>query len=855
MKRISLMLALFLTLSFGMAFAQGNGSSVNLDAVDGLQGGEIPTNLGADVTFHFGYTNGDGANKAKGITNGYSLSATGGATWTNGANGDEFSFGPAPGNFDLVWSVNTFSWDGAMSDTIGFGGSVMLGPGLPPGYSGPAVYFTVNFGTGGGFDNETFCVDSAYYPPSGTWMWAYGSTVGSFPPSWQGPHCFGLIDVPNLCPDFTAAPTSGGGDHCDLVVLQYAATDFEGDPITFSVTAGVGSIDANSGQYTYAPTLADVGASLGATILADDGLHGGACNTVDLVLNFTNVAPTIVCCAGVVPIGQGNTGSQCFSTNDEDCDPSTVSLGNISPTPAGNIYISGNNVVFETDPTDGGAAGTIYTVEVCVTDGVDENCCVVEFNVLTVEPFEVQIEKTHNTLQGMHVIVDVTLNKGSEEMGGYDILIAYDASALHFQAAIPGDFHTQCGWEYFNYRFGPNGNCGNQCPSGLLRVVAIAETNNGPNHPLCLKIDPLPAVLFSLDFVVSNDRTLECMYVPIRFYWADCGDNSIAYHPADDPLSSVQGVSRYVIDFDLIGHIEDMFTGFPTYTGVQSECLEGGGPDKPVPIQFVDFLNGGVDIVCADSIDDRGDINLNGNSNEIADAVLFSNYFVHGIGVFNVNYQGQVAATDVNADGLTLSVADLVYLIRIIVGDANPYPKLGAEAASYAYENGVMSVDSKMGAAFVVIEGNVNPTLLATEMEMNYAFDGRNTRVLVSKIDRVGFEGSFLQFDGRVVSVEFATYDGTPVAKTVIPRSYSLHQNYPNPFNGMTKIAFGMPFGGDYSLTIYNVTGQKVANFSGSADAGQITVDWDASNQASGVYFYKLDTDDFTDTKKMVYLK
>ena len=60
---------------------------------------------------------------------------------------------------------------------------------------------------------------------------------------------------------------------------------------------------------------------------------------------------------------------------------------------------------------------------------------------------------------------------------------------------------------------------------------------------------------------------------------------------------------------------------------------------------------GGIDIVCADSIDDRGDINLNGVANEVADAVLLGNYFVYGLSVFTINIEGQIAASDVNADG------------------------------------------------------------------------------------------------------------------------------------------------------------------------------------------------------------
>lgn len=165
-------------------------------------------------------------------------------------------------------------------------------------------------------------------------------------------------------------------------------------------------------------------------------------------------------------------------------------------------------------------------------------------------------------------------------------------------------------------------------------------------------------------------------------------------------------------------------------------------------------------------------------------------------------------------------------------------------------------MDLRMAAAFVVIEGEVNPTLLAEGMEMKYAFDGENTRVLVSRIELgAGFDNDFLTFDANIVSVEFATYDGAPVAKQEVPRSYSLQQNYPNPFNPKTTISFGMPHGGDYSLTIYNVAGQRVAGFEGTAEAGSVSVDWDASEHASGVYFYKLDTDNFSDTKKMVLLK
>jgi hypothetical protein len=448
-------------------------------------------------------------------------------------------------------------------------------------------------------------------------------------------------------------------------------------------------------------------------------------------------------------------------------------------------------------------------------------------------------------------------------MWGFDLLIAYDNSALSLVGVLEGDIYADCGWEYFNWRFGANGNCSNACPSGLVRVVGLAETNNGPNHPLCYLPPTLPEELFCLDFLVTNDRTFECQYVPVRFFWVDCGDNTISFNPSDDPTGLEQrlAVSRAIYDFDFFaGDISNGSTGFPSYYGAQDFCLEGGGDGKPAPVRFIDFINGGVDIVCADSIDDRGDINLNGLSNEVADAVLFTNYFVYGLAVFTVNVQGQIAATDVNADGLVLSVADLVYLIRIVIGDALPYAKLAPVAVNYTYNSqGVMSVKDnvQIGGAFVVVAGEMTPRLLADNMEMVYAYDGSNTRVLVWSRLGNNFTGDFLNVSGQVVSIDMATFEGQPVALEVLPTEFSLNQNYPNPFNPRTRISFALPTASDYTLTIYNVTGQKVTEFTGSHAAGNVEIDVDAANYSSGVYFYKLIADNgrFTETKKMVLVK
>ncbi len=91
---------------------------------------------------------------------------------------------------------------------------------------------------------------------------------------------------------------------------------------------------------------------------------------------------------------------------------------------------------------------------------------------------------------------------------------------------------------------------------------------------------------------------------------------------------------------------------------------------------------------------------------------------------------------------------------------------------------------------------------------------------------------------------------------TEVPKVYSLDQNYPNPFNPSTKIKFALPNSGFVSLKIYDILGNEVYTLDESyRKAGYYEASFDASNLASGVYFYKLVTSGYTATKKMLLIK
>ncbi|MBD3168434.1 MAG: T9SS type A sorting domain-containing protein [candidate division Zixibacteria bacterium] len=90
----------------------------------------------------------------------------------------------------------------------------------------------------------------------------------------------------------------------------------------------------------------------------------------------------------------------------------------------------------------------------------------------------------------------------------------------------------------------------------------------------------------------------------------------------------------------------------------------------------------------------------------------------------------------------------------------------------------------------------------------------------------------------------------------VLPTSFSLSQNYPNPFNAQSVIEYALPVSAKVELTVFNLLGQKVETLVNSnQQAGYHSVTWDASQYASGIYFYKLNAGDKVFTRQMTLLK
>jgi len=89
-----------------------------------------------------------------------------------------------------------------------------------------------------------------------------------------------------------------------------------------------------------------------------------------------------------------------------------------------------------------------------------------------------------------------------------------------------------------------------------------------------------------------------------------------------------------------------------------------------------------------------------------------------------------------------------------------------------------------------------------------------------------------------------------------LPTVFELKQNHPNPFNPATEISFSLPEACDVKLEVFNILGQSLTIvFEGDLKAGNHTYKWDGSEFSSGIYLFRLEAEQFVDTKKMILLK
>jgi hypothetical protein len=181
---------------------------------------------------------------------------------------------------------------------------------------------------------------------------------------------------------------------------------------------------------------------------------------------------------------------------------------------------------------------------------------------------------------------------------------------------------------------------------------------------------------------------------------------------------------------------------------------------------------------------------------------------------------------------------------------ARSYPY--AAAMSIAIDAaGDINVTGTVNSKFAVVQYAPDGSSKA-DYVVNSAGRGRHITADANAIYAAGWDG------GDYIVVKFDKDSPTGITNNGanIPSEFGLSQNYPNPFNPSTSINFDIPEAGNVQVIVYNALGKQVAALvNNNLTAGSYTVKWNAEGFSSGVYYYKLVTNSFTETKKMLLVK
>lgn len=231
----------------------------------------------------------------------------------------------------------------------------------------------------------------------------------------------------------------------------------------------------------------------------------------------------------------------------------------------------------------------------------------------------------------------------------------------------------------------------------------------------------------------------------------------------------------------------------------------------------------------------------------------------YGGGVLNTVYKGRVTLR--NSDSITVGWDNFDTLGTALFGE-------GVYRVAGAGWNGLGLFGPAMNGADAVNQVWALK-LLDDNDHLWYRFDPRtiDTAGNISTYGvKTGVDSNYLFLFGgfknpnAVSSAQKYSFSTPPIGIVhtggEIPRDYKLGQNYPNPFNPKTNFEFRISKTGFVNITIYDLLGREISVIvNENLTAGMYTAEWDGSNYVSGVYFYRLQTADYTETKKMILIK
>ncbi|MGB8656643.1 MAG: putative Ig domain-containing protein, partial [Candidatus Zixiibacteriota bacterium] len=566
------------------------------------------------------------------------------------------------------------------------------------------------------------------------------------------------------------------------------AKDTNDDAFWFSKVAGPPAltVDSTTGNIAWATGCGDVqSAPYTVTVRATDVC--GATGDCNFTLTVTNAPPSFTTCADLATsISVGAIVDIPHAATDEA--PATLVWSATASDPCVQI-LAVTATYTEVKATCAGS----FSITTKATDACGLYAeCTQHFTVSAGKDIAVRIGTIECGQDGHPAPGDVVCLpieiKGNgqtvDTLSGFELEIDYDYTSMTFNGL---DLHNNCGhdatfeassFEKLTTRSLPCPNCG--CCKYKIEILGIADMPGGVRQP-GFKVPGDWTALVWLQFTINENENLRGLEIPVCWEFdsntggVNCGQNTFS-----DETGNTLYTSDLTCQYDSLKCTDPgaqrVIAFQPWGSNDTSDCSH---------------ICGGINICnVGQGVCKRGDVNDDGVPYTVADAVLFSKYFVDGLDVTfpdDGTRAYKVCATDVNADGRDLTLSDLVYLIRVILKDAPAIPmKLApsSEVANVIVSNGTITTvcASPIGALLFEFDSAVNPTLLAANMEM----ENNGNKVLVWSRNGNSIQSATEVLsvgDAKLVSVTAVDRDSrelvTSVTAKVAPTTFALNPAYP----------------------------------------------------------------------------
>ncbi|CAN5419618.1 hypothetical protein BH10BAC5_BH10BAC5_19230 [soil metagenome] len=158
---------------------------------------------------------------------------------------------------------------------------------------------------------------------------------------------------------------------------------------------------------------------------------------------------------------------------------------------------------------------------------------------------------------------------------------------------------------------------------------------------------------------------------------------------------------------------------------------------------------------------------------------------------------------------------------------------------------------------FGYVVGDHGVILKTTDYGLNWSSMGSGvTNILYSVFFTDTLTGYAVGESGIIIKTTNGGVTFTHPISTETPNHFSLSQNYPNPFNPKTKLKFELPSGSFARLIVFDVLGRELETLvNENLNAGKYEINWNPEKQAGGIYYYRLNAGNFSETKKMLLIK